>query len=636
MRTRLTFGIGLAAAYDLLLGNMWIHRNVPEWIGFVLPPVWDDTLDLWTLRPILWVLVVGAALAWSLGAGDSRRGLARPVLAVTVASVTAQLLWMILLVGYDPADSTAPNLYITTAEVVVPLFEAQLTGLVLGLATVVARRSRWRMSPLLTVPAQMTGAGPLTKIGNWPLPAENTEATRQLCGAAYQRPWFARLVIDELLCSDLQAVAPSPGVSTALVLRHCLTARRWRRDLDVRLSVVLAAGVVLTPLTSWLLLLCVPASAALVVRHRYALRRLIRERFSSSTFADGHGSPDPVPAWAAARVAAVEEAEQGNVTVFSGYRAFIGFGSAESSWSLALPVRPPRELISGRPKGDVLPFTAAELTESVRARVEALADRPGVGTPLTGISVRTRVFADGSALDERLLPEPLSTPFTVVDDSQVAEIASRPEDALRCYLIVEVPSWGGLVVSSIFLRFSTNGHMLFTECERTVTRPIGSNLRLEEQTSPAVDDLDVVGQVLAAILPSAWMMVAAPFGLLGWALDRQRFRTMWEQEHDRAVDERNFDYGSTFSVREAASAVGFYSQFQLRDTEKHLRLVERHVLEAVIDFLEAHEVDTSELRDRQNAILNEGVIQTGGTSNVGALAVGRGPVAATRVDTGAS
>ena len=53
-----------------------------------------------------------------------------------------------------------------------------------------------------------------------------------------------------------------------------------------------------------------------------------------------------------------------------------------------------------------------------------------------------------------------------------------------------------------------------------------------------------------------------------------------------------------------------------------LKLVEKEILDAIIDFLEAHDIDTSELRERQSMILNNGVIMSGGTVQAETVAMG--------------
>ncbi|MEU6077400.1 hypothetical protein [Micromonospora sp. NPDC047074] len=56
-------------------------------------------------------------------------------------------------------------------------------------------------------------------------------------------------------------------------------------------------------------------------------------------------------------------------------------------------------------------------------------------------------------------------------DDEVREVAARPQGAARHYLCAMVPSWGGEVVASTFLHFSTDGSLLYLECARTVLEP---------------------------------------------------------------------------------------------------------------------------------------------------------------------
>lgn len=71
--------------------------------------------------------------------------------------------------------------------------------------------------------------------------------------------------------------------------------------------------------------------------------------------------------------------------------------------------------------------------------------------------------------------------------------------------------------------------------------------------------------------------------------------------------------------------------YQHVDASAQLQQVEKTLLLTVAEFLEEHGYDSSELRTYQTRLLNQGVIQTGGVSNVGNQAVGAGAaVAASR------
>jgi hypothetical protein len=59
----------------------------------------------------------------------------------------------------------------------------------------------------------------------------------------------------------------------------------------------------------------------------------------------------------------------------------------------------------------------------------------------------------------------------------------------------------------------------------------------------------------------------------------------------------------------------------------YAKLLERRVLSLILEFLDDHDVDTSELVERQSIILNSGVMVSGGTLQADNLAVGERAVA---------
>ncbi|PPK70620.1 hypothetical protein V5P93_000500 [Actinokineospora auranticolor] len=611
-------GFGFVLVYELVLGNTAVWgADLPKWIRFALPPVWD--LDgIWLISPLLFLLSVLAAvvLVDRYAPGTEARRACWLAVAIGLGAAAGHTLWLICF------DTFIGDLRLEEGEsdfayaLISSITSSALFGITLGaLAAGFVYFTRNAQRPIKKH-THHKGAGPVADLDSWP--HGPTEATRLLCGAVYWEPWFADRVVRNLLSSRVRAVATSPGVSTTLVLRHALTVYRLRMDLEVRLLLAFIATVLLVIISWWLLIAGLLGGAALLTHHWYTLRRRVHELFDPEEFAVGAGEPDPPPAWTAQRFREVEAAERGNVTVFSGFRPFVGYGAAEAGWSFSLPIRPSRDHVAKR---DFRPFAADELTTRVRHRLSAIGDPDGIGDPLT-VAVEERVFVDGTSLDERFLPDRTHVPDTSLDHDLVDEIVADPGDAARCYLVAHVPSWGGLVVASTFLRFSTNGHMLHAECERAVLRPIGSNLRIDEHGVEVVKPHEFVDKFLGSIGTAIGRLPAAPFALVRYALLGRVLGKQAAREQDQALDDQLFDYGTAFSVRESAAGGNFYNQFQRRDAEKGVKLVEQHVLEAVIEFLEERGVDTAELRSRQTTILNQGVIQTGGTSNVGALAVG--------------
>ncbi|SDD25180.1 hypothetical protein [Actinokineospora iranica] len=592
-------------AHELLLaGEDPLSRYL---LTGLTPPTYLLDPEVRISATVLLLLACGLALWWAGPRIRAATGFSRFALVtvlVTSASLVSRIGWLL----YETSDK--PRLIWFAGQD--HLAEALRFGVLFGaiVAAYLTLRGNRSRGPR-PVPVQTTrrGAGPVMDVANWPNPAEDTEATRLLSGAAYLEGAYAEQVVRTLLSERIRAVAPSPGVDLRLVVLHCLTALRLRTMLRLRLTGALVAGVLLMFATVWMVLPTAAAAAALLLHHRHSLRVRTVDRLRRDRFVLDHGNPDSPPAWAVDRLRTIDQAEQGNVTIFSGFRPHVGYGAAEPGWSFALPVLPKKDPVTGAESAAPKPFTEEALTAHVRRRLAETTDPDGVGAPLPALHLENRCFADGSAVRGLLVSDRTEPPAFTLPDT------TPPTDAARRYLCAHIPSWGGQVVASTFLRFTTDGHMLYAECDRTVAKPI--NARLDER------DFDIAKELGPALRQAIPALLMAPLYLVADLLTPTLYARARDRERALAAKGPAFDYGTPFSIREAATAPTFTTQFQHDDAAKHLKLVERHTLEAVIEFLELHDVDTTELRSRQTTILNEGVIQTGGTSNVGALAVGQ-------------
>ena len=56
----------------------------------------------------------------------------------------------------------------------------------------------------------------------------------------------------------------------------------------------------------------------------------------------------------------------------------------------------------------------------------------------------------------------------------------------------------------------------------------------------------------------------------------------------------------------------------------HRKTTEQCVIDAIVDYLEQHGVDTSDIRERRTAILNTGVMISGGVVHAESLVAGTG------------
>ena len=84
----------------------------------------------------------------------------------------------------------------------------------------------------------------------------------------------------------------------------------------------------------------------------------------------------------------------------------------------------------------------------------------------------------------------------------------------------------------------------------------------------------------------------------------------------------SFNYGSRSSLREDVSSSLYGHYFQKLDKEMYVQVFEKQLLEALVNFLSDHNIDTSDIQERKSTILNTGIIMKGGELKADSLAVG--------------
>ncbi|MEU7045067.1 hypothetical protein AB0A77_28980 [Streptomyces varsoviensis] len=443
---------------------------------------------------------------------------------------------------------------------------------------------------------------------------------------------------------------------------------------------VVVAALPVTGFPCWLLgvyLAGVPAALAClaavtfaymtVVGHDLAVDRLLRTTMTREAYAQ---RPHPAPShhappnaqWIDDRIAAIAEARDGNVTLYSGYNPWIGYAATSSKWPLTVPLLPAEGHPGMRTRpAEPRPFTAAELVGHVRERLQAVAAHGASDGPteavagasaeatagamtngaaqaapvsddpslLSTLVIEDRVFANGTTVadDERFITGALA-PVARLSAEETEQILLRPTGTVRHYLAVHVPLWGGDVVPSVFLHFSTAGQTLHLRIDNHVLGPVHAAYHaVDRMRGPLTDDARR-GLWMNALRHTGRALVAAP--------SRSARRAGFETRHNRRMADEllameqdpGYDFGARVSIREMALSPNYHNYFQVVDAERVLTLVQRHTLAAIREFLDAHGYDTADFRAQQQTILNQGVIQQGGMSIVGNQAIGEGATAA--------
>ncbi|WP_334590298.1 hypothetical protein [Streptomyces sp. B21-083] len=372
-----------------------------------------------------------------------------------------------------------------------------------------------------------------------------------------------------------------------------------------------------------------------VVRHDLGIDQLLRTTMTRAAFARRRLPALPLKQWIVNRMAVVKEARDGNVTVYSGYSPFIGYSAAASNWSIAVPLLPSDDHVhkSPRPGGPDV-FDVVELVTHVREHLRTVAARgvadtaaaSGAPESLGSLTIEDRVFVNGTTIgeDPRFMTTAGLTPAMRLPAEAVEDIMRRPTGAVRHQLAVHVPLWGDDVVPSVFLHFSTEGRTLHLHCGNHVLGPVGAGYHVVDRLRDPLTPERQRG-LLADALPRTG---PAFFGAPSRALRQARFEA---RRTRRMVDELTameqdpvFDYGARLSLREIATSPVYQNYFQVVDADRVTSAVQRHTLAAIREFLDARGYDTTDFRAQQHTILNQGVIQQGGTSIIGNQAIGTG------------
>lgn len=307
------------------------------------------------------------------------------------------------------------------------------------------------------------------------------------------------------------------------------------------------------------------------------------------------------------------ERQNGNVTMYSGYSPFLGAGQELRTWSFALRV----SRIGGG-EYDAAPFNINDLLGHVREQLTALSLDSRSTAGLAGLTVQDHVFHDAQGAD-RLTYE-MTAP-------QVRRVVADPTTAARHYLVCQVVSWDGEVVTTVFVHVALQGRTLYLEFSAWMLPPTRSAFQMlrDSRNVQPTARFTAVSRALAA-LPGRVLL--APFGLLRLllAVTHAALSTLFE------VSAADYDFGARTSIRELGamplpktdpdSPYVPDNYFQSRDVVKYWKIVERRLIAAIFDFLHAHGVDTTEYTDRAVTVLNTGVMQFGGRMEIRGSAIG--------------
>lgn len=456
-----------------------------------------------------------------------------------------------------------------------------------------------------------------------PPPVEDdarTMATRHLAAATQFDPWFADLVVHQVVDEPYRALAPVFGADLGVVTRWALSARRRRLMRDLVLFVLLgflvgmiglgvhahldeikegrldfgwqqyAAGAVALLVLAWLVL----ALDAWVTQYLVLRRKL------SPRYYDPAHTPAELSGRVKDRLAAVAERPAGNVIVCSDYWPFAGSGDQVEEWDRPVDIRKGARREEGgrrRPRS----FTTGELYDVLIAAARQLG--------LANLRVEERLFVDGNdvARDRRLLPDPLRPPLTRVPTGLIRAMPDGLGATRRSYVSIEVPAWSGQLVLTMFLRAVQVQGTLYLEFSAHALLPMRPEYYAVDYL-PHRTGAGAAVRALAAALP--WTVPAllrSPRALAHRAATARSAAARRRKQRRLISRGYRFDYGAQLSVREYARGLDEGRYFLGRDLTRALNTTQQHLLNTIGDFLESKGIDSDDFqRLQQNIVQNFG------------------------------
>jgi hypothetical protein len=463
-------------------------------------------------------------------------------------------------------------------------------------------------------------AGPETAPDQGPpaRPAQ-PEMTRYLCTAPHLDDRYARRVVDEVVMDPHRAVVPSLGIDMASVLAHCFAARRRQNIRDGLIAAILISILPvifdyrrLTGLRIIVILIALAGLVAFAERwvSRYLItRQLTRERFDREDRPWLTSAED-------AQVADALAAEQGDISVYGTYSPFVGSGVSRGGWSFAINLARGKEAPGGQVRLEPLSFEVEEFYQEIERDMAAIG--------LADLTIENRLLVDGQHIrdDARFLPRPEGRPVAGISAERLAQLTREPELANRSYQCIRLQTWEGDLVLSVFVNFTRRGTALLAEVQHFLLAPLQPQYRQADRLASWPFGKKLRAELRSVPTAIAGTAIRAPFRIsrlllrtgLGWHTERAALRQI------RTDPEYNF--GAMTSVRELAQARHYRRYFQQVDRDLSTKFIDRQVLDTIVDFLESHNIDTSQFQDQRSMILNNGLLVSGGEFKAGSVAVG--------------
>ena len=314
-----------------------------------------------------------------------------------------------------------------------------------------------------------------------------------------------------------------------------------------------------------------------------------------------------------------------NLLIYRGFNPFVGAGAPLGGWSFAVSIDKPKAEL-GQSK-EMIPFSMREIWEAAQTSLE--------NCGFLHARFRNMLVVSGKAIrnKEWILPSIYDMPVDHASAEQLDAFYDSNDPGLRLYKWIGVSDEGRQILFSYFLRLTRSGNQLYVEAVRFLLTPIMQKYRaIDEVAQPG--DWGKATLVLTSLVLGPLVAILGVFTggltILDWLSERDLFGRRARKQIKEIERNVRYDFGAGASLREQVSSETYDHFFQMLDKERYAKILDKEILASIASFLDAHNIDTSDIKERQTTVLNNGVIVQGGEVRAEALAVGSGAQSSVR------
>jgi hypothetical protein len=436
---------------------------------------------------------------------------------------------------------------------------------------------------------------------------KNTDATRYLCATAYRDSNFRDMVIKETLEEKYKAIGINYGVDLPTVLKHCLAAKNQQFVRDIILGIISVILVVSSSINlsitfavyfiAWLILFLDTWNTRYVILAKH----LSKKNFPS--FSPRYKSNKQIEL----KIQKLAHEQNKNVIVYGGFSPFVGSGVDIGGWSFALN--------TDESKDKNLKTKYFDVQELYDFIVDDI-----IKLDIYGLDIREQIFVNGGEIrdNRQFLPDILNQPCSNLEQFVINRFINANTRHIRYYKLFQIVSWNGEIVFSVFFRLFKLKNKLFIEVNNFLLLPLYPYYKVVDDVKQKwfIEKLLIVAlETLISSLIQLYVAFTRIFSVFDFLHKIKLRKLVWETP--------SFNYGATTSIREKTSNTNFAQYFQMLDKEMYLKIIQRQIIDSLYNFLDNKNIDTYDLKQRENTIFNSGVIISGGTIKTTNFSVGK-------------